>query len=331
MFDDLLGNAEVKAYLERSALQNSIPNTLIFSGIDGVGKSLFAKALAAHLMYPEGCSEINLKKINSETHPDLHVYRPEGKTAIHNISSIRDLISQVFMAPFEAKAKVFIIDEAHRMAQTSSNALLKTLEEPNLDSYIILITSSEEELLPTIISRSFKLKFSPLSDAELSSLLIRWGKTKLEAEKIAALSFGSIARACEIANLVEDDEKTKLLLEILSSNSLLYLDLSKHLDALQSFFDDEKEENVNKLMQALDVFFLQIFMWYRDLYIIKNNLSPNLLFYKDKINLLERKKGAFLPSLEKVHLLIDETKQALSRNIKFKTCLENLFFKLNIV
>jgi DNA polymerase-3 subunit delta' len=331
LFNDLLGNEDIKAFLLRSVSQNTIPNTLIFSGIDGIGKSLFAKALASHLMYPEGCSDINLKKINSENHPDLHIYKPEGKTAIHNISSMRDLILQVVMAPYEARSKVFIIEDAHRMAPTSSNALLKTLEEPNLDSYIILITSSEEELLPTIVSRSFKLKFSPLSDSELSSLLMRWGKTKTEAQKIAALSLGSIARACEIASLVDDDDKTKVLLDILSCRHS-YLDLSKLLDNLQkNFFDDEKEEDANKFLQSIEVFFLQIFMWYRDLHLIKNKASYELLFYKDKIALLEAQDLSLLPSLEKVHLWIDETKQAINRNIKFKTCLENLFFKFKII
>ena len=39
------------------------------------------------------------------------ILKPEGKTSMHNISSIRNLISEVFMAPFEAEAKVFIIEE----------------------------------------------------------------------------------------------------------------------------------------------------------------------------------------------------------------------------
>lgn len=72
-------------------------------------------------------------------------------------------------------------------------------------------------------------------------------------------------------------------------------------------------------------------MWYRDLHLIKNKASYELLFYKDKIALLEAQDLSFLPSLEKVHLWIDETKQAINRNIKFKTCLENLFFKLKII
>jgi DNA polymerase III subunit delta' len=332
LFDDLYGNEHIKAYLIKSLERNNLPNTLIFSGIEGIGKSLFAKALAAGLMYPEGCSDINLKKIQTENHPDLHFYKPEGKTSIHNIASMRELILQVQMAPFEAKSKVFIIDEAHRMALTSSNALLKTLEEPNLDSYIILITSSEEELLPTIVSRAFRLKFSPLSENELISLLIRWGKTKLEAQKIAALSLGSISRASEIASLVEDDDISKSLIDILSSKkSLSYLEISKKVDNFQLFFDDEKQETNSKLVQSIDIFFLHIFMWYRDLHLLKNEASKENLFFKDKLPILEKQNFKALIPLNKVSSWIDETKQALNRNIKFKTCLENLFIKLDII
>ena len=66
------------------------------------------------------------------------------------------------MAPFEAKAKVFIIKDADRMLPPSANALLKTLEEPTYDSYIIMTTSNLDEILPTIASRCFKINFSSI-------------------------------------------------------------------------------------------------------------------------------------------------------------------------
>ena len=111
-------------------------------------------------MHPE--TDIDPKaliKIETNNHPDLHVYEPEGKTYHHSIASIRNLIGQVYMAPFEAEAKVFIIKDAHRMLKSSANALLKTLEEPTLDSFIILTSSKADDIIPTITSRCFRINF----------------------------------------------------------------------------------------------------------------------------------------------------------------------------
>src|SRR3989304_6614260 len=133
-FDDIIGNDLIKDKLKGSLENNTISNTILFSGPEAVGKSLFATVLAGRLMHPEEDIDPSaLKKIQANNHPDLHIYEPEGKTSHHSIASIRNLVEQVFMAPFEAKAKIFIIKDAHRMLIPSANALLKTLEEPTLD------------------------------------------------------------------------------------------------------------------------------------------------------------------------------------------------------
>ena len=338
LFEDIIGNDYVKVYLKKALEKNALGNSLLFSGIEGIGKSLFAKALAVNLMKIPEDDVSSIRKINTETHPDLHVLRPEGKVSLHSISSIRDLIETISLAPFEAKAKVFIILEAHRMLPSSFNALLKTLEEPFLDSYIILITSKEQELLPTITSRCIKLKFSPLTDSEIVSLLERWGKTQAESKRIASFAQGSISRASEISSFVEDDDITKLLIDILTKNNLKnFIDLSTQLDALQSIFDNiDKKENssyqdISYRFKALDILFSHIFMWYRDLYLYKNNMPIDSLFFSDKIDLIKQASSSKIPSLESVNSFLSEAIEATDRNIKIKTCLENLFFKLNIL
>ena len=115
-FSNLIGNDLAKVALTRMAEQRSVPNTLLFYGPDGVGKSLFALALAELLMGPQ----------HARNHPDLHIYLPEGKSATHPIENIRKLIDEVALPPYEAPVKVFIIHDAHQMLPTSSNALLKT-------------------------------------------------------------------------------------------------------------------------------------------------------------------------------------------------------------
>ena len=338
LFEDIIGNDYVKKYLGKALEKKALGNSLLFSGIDGIGKSLFAKALAVRLMQIPEDDQSSVQRIENETHPDLHVLRPEGKLSLHSISSIRELINKVSLMPFEAKAKVFIILEAHRMLPSSFNALLKTLEEPILDSYIILITSKEQELLSTISSRCTKIKFSPLMDSEIISLLERWGKTSIESKRIASFAQGSVSRACEISNFVEDEDITKIVIDILARNDIKnYIDLSRQLDILQSIFDNmDKKENVSYQdisykFKALDIIFSHVFMWYRDIYLFQNNIPADSLFFSDKIDLIKKSSSFPIPSLDSVNKYLSEAAEAADRNTKIKTCLENLFFKLNIL
>lgn len=99
-------------------------------------------------------------KVDSGNHPDLHIYIPEGKSGLHPIANIHQLIEETALPPFEAKSKIFIIVEGEKMLPSSSNALLKTLEEPSEDTYFLLLSNHPDELLPTIRSRLFPLTFA---------------------------------------------------------------------------------------------------------------------------------------------------------------------------
>lgn len=136
MFEKIAGNSRIKDYLQRFPIKS---HSLLFAGPDGVGKKLFAQAVAESLL-------------GAPHHPDLHMYRPEGKTGMHSILSMRQLSEEVYLAPFSGQRKVFIIDDADRMQNVGANALLKTFEEPAKDSVIILISSRPSALLPTILS-----------------------------------------------------------------------------------------------------------------------------------------------------------------------------------
>lgn len=102
----------------------------------------------------------HIPKIDSGNHPDLHFYVPEGKSGLHPMASIQKLIAEMAFPPFEASYKIFIIEDAEKMLPSSSNALLKTLEEPSEDTYLFLLSKHPDLLLPTILSRLQPLSFS---------------------------------------------------------------------------------------------------------------------------------------------------------------------------
>lgn len=127
---------------------NQIPNSLLLIG----ASKEEALEMTKQILGPS-------PKIDSGNHPDLHYYAPEGKSDLHPIASIHQMIGEMSLPPFEAKRKVFILEDAEKMLPSSSNALLKTLEEPHEDTYFLLLSRHPDRLLPTILSRLFPLRY----------------------------------------------------------------------------------------------------------------------------------------------------------------------------
>jgi len=328
-FDDLIGNEAIKKNLSQAIENNTISNALLFSGPDAIGKSQFARILAGYLMYPRDININKLKKIKCNNHPDLYLLQPEGKTSLHSIESVRNLNEQVFMAPFEAKSKVFIIKDAHRMLKSSSNALLKTLEEPTLDSFIILITSKVEEILPTIVSRCFRFNFSSIKDEEIISFLQeKYFYEKKDALKLAKIANGSIGRAIELAKHSDYLTKRDLLIKILAKENIsTYIDFSDALSSLEEMYAQKFKENLAH--EEIDILIENILFWFRDLHLLKIKKDEKYIFFSDKLDLLKKQNLDNLVSLDALIKLIDEVKLALSRNIKLKHALENFFLKID--
>ena len=127
-------------------------------------------------------------------HPDVGMVIPFNRTL--RVKSIRALETEANFRPYEAAARVFIIDDAHRMNASASNALLKTLEEPPATSHIFLVTSKPDTLLPTIRSRSQILRFGPAAPAEIERLLLTTHEYSQEdARLVAAYSAGNVSVA----------------------------------------------------------------------------------------------------------------------------------------
>jgi DNA polymerase III subunit delta' len=217
MFSRLAGNTHAKDVLSRLITKRRVPNSMIFAGEEGIGKRQFALEIARSLICldavsGEGCSVCSTcirigaftlppsddkdayKRVIWSEHPDV------GMVSAHNrsifVDAIRHLESEANFRPYEAPARIFIIDGAEKMNDAASNALLKTLEEPPLDSHIFLITSRPDSLLPTIRSRCQMIRFAPLEVDQIERFLIdEKAFTTDEARRASRLCRGSIGRA----------------------------------------------------------------------------------------------------------------------------------------
>ena len=109
-----------------------------------------------------------------------------------SINHIREMIRDSATKPFEGSSKVFIIDDAQRMTIEAANTLLKTLEEPADDTFIILTSPTDEALPETVVSRCQRIDLRPVDPEVIESELIE----RFEAEESQARSLSRLARGC---------------------------------------------------------------------------------------------------------------------------------------
>jgi DNA polymerase III subunit delta' len=233
MFSTLIGNEKAKEILTRLLTKKALPSVLLFHGQGGVGKGHFAMELAVALV----------EKTKKE-HPDIHLILPDPKSDQHPVANMRQLIQEAGLPPFEAPSKIFIIHDAEKMLPASSNALLKTLEEPPSRTYFILLTSQSELLLPTIISRCCKIPFFPIPDDELAAYVTQKFHTQ-EGRKIALLAQGSVSQAIRRA----ENPSHASLDELFRAKT--YTDIHEKLTRLQEPSDEASQEEIDQLFEEI--------------------------------------------------------------------------------
>lgn len=162
---DIIGHGGKRASLRKIASGPLPHHAFLFSGPEGIGKILVAREFAATLLGhpdddPSGRQDFLLVVPESK--------KESGKRSIP-VEAIRE--AGVFLSryPAEASRRVVVIDDADRMTEAAQNALLKTLEEPNTTSILILVTSRTGALRDTVVSRTFRVPFSPVSGEDLRS------------------------------------------------------------------------------------------------------------------------------------------------------------------
>ncbi len=102
---------------------------------------------------------LNCRKIENDSHADVHRVRPESKSRVITIDQTRELAREIQLKPAGAEFKVAIIVAADRLNVQAANAFLKTLEEPPPRSVLILLSTEPQRLLETILSRCLRLNF----------------------------------------------------------------------------------------------------------------------------------------------------------------------------
>lgn len=194
---EIVGQDHAVALLLRAVATGRLAHACLFDGPDSVGKRSAALGLAFALCCPEqpgqGCGRCDTcHRIAAGQHPDVIAVAPATQQYV--IDQARDVVAMASTRPHEAPARILILDQADRLNPASANCLLKTLEEPFPGNHLVLVTSAPDRLLPTIRSRTQRIRFVGLSSAALTEIALRRGASTAQAETAVALAAGQAAR-----------------------------------------------------------------------------------------------------------------------------------------
>lgn len=321
-FATIKGHERPVTILKRALANNTLAHAYLFSGDEGIGKKLTAIALAAAVNCPNvgpqgGCGACpSCRKTVSGGHPDIHLLVPDGEEI--KIDQIRQIQADLVLKPFEGSKKTLIVDFAERMNQSSSNAFLKTLEEPAGDTLIILITSMPQSLLATIRSRCQEIRFQPLPRKTLAQVLMRErGLSEGDAWFLAALACGSIGRGLAMDVEEEKAEREQFLSlwnDIGRMSASEVLDLAERYAKNREQFDRLLEIGVESIRDAL---------------VYRETGEDRLLVQTGSGERYRREaKRVPLPGMLADLDLFIASRNLIDRHVSAQLVAENLFFKL---
>lgn len=278
-------------------INNTLSHAHLIAGEDGIGKSKLANILA----------KLILNKELDREYVDIINYKINKSS--FGVDDVRNIIEEVSKKPFEGEKKVIIIHEGNRLTIQAQNALLKTIEEPPIGVYIIILCESLELILDTIKSRCEIYKLTPLTKDELYEYIRVKGFNFNDNEIESAIAFsegipGRIDRYFNDNDLKELRSKIIQLIKKLSKNDLqIVLEEEESLIILK----DNKEEVLNILSGFI-----------RDILIYKEVENNSFIINGDKIQEInELTKEMSFKKLNNMIKTIEEARKNIKSNVNW--------------
>ena len=165
----LLGSPYISQWFKKVVGSGELGHGYIFTGPEGVGKRMWALALASSL---EG-GELDWDNAQPKTLNDVFLIEPSsGSIGIDEARKMQELIS---LKPYTSQYRICIVNDAHLMTDQAANALLKISEEPPEHGVIILVSHVSDDLPITLISRFQEINFAPVKDEKFKKSFGRPG------------------------------------------------------------------------------------------------------------------------------------------------------------
>ena len=323
---DMVGQDHAVAMLLRAVASGRLAHACLFDGPESVGKRSAALGLAKALCCTDapglGCDTCDAcRRIDHGQHPDVLSLAPADKQYV--IEQAREIVAIASTRPHEAPARVLILDRADALNPSSANCLLKTLEEPCPGNHLVLVTSAPDRLLPTIRSRTQRVRFAALQPAALVEIAVRRGAPRAQAETAASLASGQAGRLMQA--LESEAESTLWTIVGNLRKAAAAKGVGPIFDAAAEFSDKESRQDLPEALALLARF-------YRDALVTAAG-AGDLVLLRDRAAELERLAGRARMDYDLLSLRIAlrevvQASLALLSNVNPVTALEKMLMDL---
>lgn len=231
--------------------QNRLHHGLLVSGPQGIGKSDFCQEFAGFLLCQNHNENGIIKRcgkcqgcllFDAQTHPDFHRVQTDKQVGV---DLIRIAIDKLLGKAQLSGNKVLVIEAAETMTESAANALLKTLEEPTDNTFILLVTDKPERLLPTILSRCEKVNLNPPNTIDCVNWLKEQGASDVDESFVKVYTQRPLKILSEL-----NKEKGVNYPEFKSSIAALVLDNKNSIELAEAWQNDAGQI-VNWLQHSL--------------------------------------------------------------------------------
>lgn len=314
--------------------ENRLAHANLIVGPRDVGKLALALELARAVncladVADRPCNKcVQCSRIAAGQHADVHLIslrhtsNAKERRKEMSIDDVREVEHLASLMPFEGRCRVFIFDEAERLSEEASNALLKTLEEPPPHVLLVLTTTKEDSLLPTIRSRCQRLEMRPLPFEDVVESLVRdQGLERSEAERLARLSRGRIGWAVNAARDPQGaEERATDLGELAGLTQASLYERFQFADSLARKFVQDREKGRESLYLWLQ--------WWRDVLLVQAGLREFVLNF-EQIEELQQEAGRYSQAAVTAFMhRVMWTLDALEHNATPRLALENLMLSM---
>ena len=324
----ILGQRQVVDRLWRAMDRDGLHHAYLFEGPPGLGKHTVARLLAKAancerqdlpaLERPCGACA-SCKLIESDNHPDVVTLAPlpDRKTPVISVSQVRELVRSVALSRFSARRRFLIVDPVDAMRDEAANALLKTLEEPPPATGFVLVTAQVSSLLPTILSRCQRVRFSPVPVPDVERWLTARGVA--DASTLAALSLGRPGEALRLSD-GGLEERIALRTAMFAALGGSLPEIYSWSQALTKLGGAPARAAAGRVLDLLEDLL-------RDATLAAHGRGPYL--NGDIPEVVERWADALWPTgVERCARALDEAREQLTRNVNTRTVLEALITRL---
>ncbi len=325
-FSDIVGQESIKEQLQGAISTGRVSHAYILYGEVRSGKEFVAKVFAQSLLCEkpvtkqdgtiEPCGECHsCRQAMTANHPDI-IYVP----STIGVEEIRDrIVETVQVKPYQGPYKIYIVEEAEKLTVQAQNVLLKTIEEPPAYVVFILLTSSTEALLPTILSRCVLLNMRPVRDDEMRTYLMeQLHVPESRAEICIAFARGNIGRAKALAASEDFDKIRTNALSLLKN--IHEMDTADIMEALKNI--REYGFDINDYLDIMAV-------WYRDILLFKATHDMNHLIFRDEIQSIQKvAQCSDYEGIEEVIQALEVAKNRLRSKVNYELTMELLLLTI---